>query len=195
MGRFNGNPCEGSTSPRNRGRCAHSDCPTGHRNSCRKSSACSWKRITNLSGVTTHTDFDLDGEATPHCERYGPSGQAQSGSWRAIYRAALTRRITSCSCPSCVKASTMSSSSPSSADYGSAGYLEDCKFNTTLSGVPQGGIVSPVLSRCIIFEHSKTSPRTLVVTNRPGFAKWLRVAGKPWSSVERVTRTPTRDAL
>ncbi len=34
-----------------------------------------------------------------------------------IYRAALTRWITSCSCPSCVKASTMSSSSPSSADY------------------------------------------------------------------------------
>ncbi len=27
-----------------------------------------------------------------------------------------------------------------------AGYLEDWKFNKTLSGVPQGGIVSPVLS-------------------------------------------------
>jgi hypothetical protein len=27
-----------------------------------------------------------------------------------------------------------------------AGYLEDWKFNATLSGVPQGGIVSPILS-------------------------------------------------
>jgi group II intron reverse transcriptase/maturase len=27
-----------------------------------------------------------------------------------------------------------------------AGYLEDWKFNTTLSGVPQGGVVSPILS-------------------------------------------------
>src|SRR6266567_6815386 len=121
MGRFNGNPYDGSTSPRNRGRCARSDCPTGHRNSCRKSSACSWKRITNRSSVATHTDFDLDGDATPHCERYGPSGQVQSGSWRAIYRAALTRWITSYSCLSCVKASTMSSSSLSSADYSRQG--------------------------------------------------------------------------
>src|SRR6266567_3917202 len=121
MGRFNGHPYDGSTSPRNRGRCARSDCPTGHRNSCRKSFACSWKRITNRSGVTTHTDFDLDGDVTAHCERYGPRGQAPSGSWRAIYRAALTHWITSCSCPSCVKASTMSSSSPSSADYSRQG--------------------------------------------------------------------------
>src|SRR5215469_115086 len=121
MGRFNGTPCGGSTSPRNRGRCAHSACPTGHRNSCRKSSACSWRRITNLSGVTTHTDFDLDGDATAHCEKYGPSGQAPSGSWRAIYHAVLTRSLMSCSCPSYVKVSTMSSSSPSSADYSRQG--------------------------------------------------------------------------
>jgi retron-type reverse transcriptase len=31
-----------------------------------------------------------------------------------------------------------------------AGYLEDWKFNQTLSGVPQGSIVSPVLSTILL---------------------------------------------
>ena len=68
----------------------------------------------------------------------------------------------SCSCPSYVKVSTMSSSSPSSADYGSAGYLEDWKFNKTLSGVPQGGIVSPVLSNIYLDRLDKYIEQTLV---------------------------------
>jgi retron-type reverse transcriptase len=56
----------------------------------------------------------------------------------------------------------MSSSSPSSADYGSAGYLEDWKFNKTLSGVPQGGIVSPVLSNIYLDRLDKYVEQTLV---------------------------------
>jgi retron-type reverse transcriptase len=56
----------------------------------------------------------------------------------------------------------MSSSSPSSADYGSAGYLEDWKFNKTLSGVPQGGIVSPVLSNIYLDQLDKYIEQTLV---------------------------------
>ena len=31
-----------------------------------------------------------------------------------------------------------------------AGYLEDWKFNTTYSGVPQGGVVSPMLSNLVL---------------------------------------------
>src|SRR5260221_1669718 len=56
---------------------------------------------------------------------------------------------------------------------------------------PVSCVVPPATSRCIIFEHSKTSPRTQVGTNRPGSARWPHGAGKPWSSVERVTRTPS----
>src|SRR5258708_23138748 len=56
---------------------------------------------------------------------------------------------------------------------------------------PVSCVVPPATSRCIIFEHSKNSPRTQGGTNRPGSARWPHGAGKPWSSVERVTRTPS----
>lgn len=43
-----------------------------------------------------------------------------------------------------------------------AGYLEDWKFNKTLSGVPQGGIVSPVLSNIYLDRLDKYVEQTLV---------------------------------
>ena len=33
-----------------------------------------------------------------------------------------------------------------------AGYMEDWRYNETLSGVPQGGIVSPILSNILLNE-------------------------------------------
>ena len=36
-----------------------------------------------------------------------------------------------------------------------AGYLEEWKFNTTLSGVPQGGVVSPILSNLVLDRMDK----------------------------------------
>lgn len=43
-----------------------------------------------------------------------------------------------------------------------AGYLEDWKFNTTLSGVPQGGVCSPILSNIYLDQLDK-----FVVNNTP----------------------------
>jgi group II intron reverse transcriptase/maturase len=43
-----------------------------------------------------------------------------------------------------------------------AGYLEDWKFNKTLSGVPQGGIVSPVLSNIYLDRLDKYIEQTLI---------------------------------
>ncbi len=43
-----------------------------------------------------------------------------------------------------------------------AGYLEDWKFNRTLSGVPQGSIVSPVLSNILLDKLDKFVETTLI---------------------------------
>jgi retron-type reverse transcriptase len=43
-----------------------------------------------------------------------------------------------------------------------AGYLEDWKFNRTLSGVPQGSIVSPILSN-ILLDKLDTFVETVLI--------------------------------
>ena len=43
-----------------------------------------------------------------------------------------------------------------------AGYLEDWKFNTTYSGVPQGGVVSPMLSNLVLDRLDKYVESTLI---------------------------------
>jgi hypothetical protein len=43
-----------------------------------------------------------------------------------------------------------------------AGYLEDWRFNRTLSGVPQGGVVSPILSNLVLDRLDKYVEHTLI---------------------------------
>jgi retron-type reverse transcriptase len=43
-----------------------------------------------------------------------------------------------------------------------AGYLEDGKFHQTLSGVPQGSIVSPILSNILLDKLDKYVETTLI---------------------------------
>jgi len=43
-----------------------------------------------------------------------------------------------------------------------AGYMEDCKYNNTYSGVPQGGIVSPILSNILLNELDQYIENTLI---------------------------------
>jgi len=49
-----------------------------------------------------------------------------------------------------------------------AGYLEDWKFNKTLSGVPQGGVVSPVLSNIYLDRLDKYVEQTLMLQSTRG---------------------------
>src|SRR6266516_1624568 len=49
-----------------------------------------------------------------------------------------------------------------------AGYLEDWKFNRTLSGVPQGGIVSPLLSNILLDKLDKFVETTLIPQHTKG---------------------------
>jgi group II intron reverse transcriptase/maturase len=52
-----------------------------------------------------------------------------------------------------------------------AGYLEDWKWNATLSGVPQGGVVSPVLSNIYLDRMDKFAEATLMPEYTRGLAR------------------------
>ena len=49
-----------------------------------------------------------------------------------------------------------------------AGYLEDWKFNTTYSGVPQGGVVSPILSNLVLDKLDRFVETQLIPGNTRG---------------------------
>jgi group II intron reverse transcriptase/maturase len=49
-----------------------------------------------------------------------------------------------------------------------AGYLEDWRFHTTYSGVPQGGVVSPILSNLVLDRLDKYVEAELIPTNTRG---------------------------
>jgi retron-type reverse transcriptase len=64
-----------------------------------------------------------------------------------------------------------------------AGYLEDWKFNATLSGVPQGGIVSPILSNIYLDKLDRYIETTLLPAfnrtyRRQGNQQYRRLIGK-----------------
>jgi group II intron reverse transcriptase/maturase len=52
-----------------------------------------------------------------------------------------------------------------------AGYLEDWEFNATLSGVPQGGVVSPVLSNIYLDRMDKFAEKVLMPEYTRGGAR------------------------
>jgi group II intron reverse transcriptase/maturase len=53
-----------------------------------------------------------------------------------------------------------------------AGYLEDWRYHTTLSGSPQGGVVSPILANIYLNKLDKYVEEELLATNNRG--KWRR---------------------
>ncbi len=62
-----------------------------------------------------------------------------------------------------------------------AGYLEDWKYNRTLSGVPQGGIVSPILSNILLDKLDKYVETVLI----PKYTKGVRRSNKEYKRLIR----------
>jgi len=57
-----------------------------------------------------------------------------------------------------------------------AGYLEDWKFNQTLSGTPQGGVVSPILANIYLNELDQFVTNTLLPANNRGTKRQINMA-------------------
>jgi retron-type reverse transcriptase len=68
-----------------------------------------------------------------------------------------------------------------------AGYLDDWKFNQTISGTPQGGVISPLLANIYLNEFDQWIENTLI----PQYTKGKRQKGKDIFSMQLMEKTYT----
>jgi group II intron reverse transcriptase/maturase len=78
-----------------------------------------------------------------------------------------------------------------------AGYLEDWRYHRTLSGAPQGGVVSPVLSNIYLDRLDTYIEQTLLPTYNQGdrrtpFRPYMRLWRRAWEREQRGDRAGGR---
>lgn len=74
-------------------------------------------------------------------------------------------------------------------DLFDAGYVEDWTYNETLSGVPQGGIVSPILSNILLDKLDKFVEHTLI----PQYTRGVKKKPNPeYQKLERLSKRHRR---
>jgi len=79
-----------------------------------------------------------------------------------------------------------------------AGYMEDWQYHETLSGTPQGGVVSPLLSNIYLGKLDEYAERELIPQytrgsrRKPG-REYKRLAGQRWDARQRGDRAQARE--
>jgi group II intron reverse transcriptase/maturase len=79
-----------------------------------------------------------------------------------------------------------------------AGYMEDWQYHQTLSGTPQGGVVSPLLSNIYLGKLDEYAERELIPQytrgsrRKPG-REYKRLAGRRWDARQRGDRAQARE--
>src|SRR5260370_40362834 len=78
-----------------------------------------------------------------------------------------------------------------------AGYLEDWRWNATLSGVPQGGVASPILSNIFLDRLDKYAETVLIPeytrgTSRKASPAWQKMANAITAAWRRGDRATVR---
>ncbi len=81
-----------------------------------------------------------------------------------------------------------------------AGYLEDWEYHDTLSGTPQGGVVSPVLSNIYLHKLDEFTERELIPRHTRGETRkpspaYGRLQGQRRQALRRGDRAEARDLL
>ncbi len=126
--------------------------------------ASSSRRITSRSSATTPTAFVRDAGVTRHSGRFTRRGQRHSLVHRGRHHGpASTTSITRSCSASWASASTTTGSSGLVGNLLQAGYLEDWTYGRTLSGTPQGGVISPLLANIYLDrldQYRRANPRS-----------------------------------
>ncbi len=136
------------------------------------------------------------GAATPRCAMWRSAGPGQPGSSRVISPSASTG-LTIGSCSTCwEKRSTTNRFLRLLHNMLRAGYLQDWVWNATLSGAPQGGVVSPILSN-IYLHRLDTFVETVLVPEYTRGGRRVRNPAyrKVQSALARAQRRGDRAAV
>ena len=126
--------------------CARWACRPGRTSSSARWCACCWRRTTSRRSPTAPTGSVPAGAATPRCGRWPTPGPGRPGSSRETSPTASGRFDHE------VMLSILAEKIHDNRflrlvrNMLTAGYLEDWVWNATLSGAPQGGVASPILS-------------------------------------------------
>src|SRR6266700_5249982 len=77
-----------------------------------------------------------------------------------------------------------------------AGYLEDWQWNATLSGAPQGGVASPVLSNICLDRLDKFAEKVLIPEYTQGMGRAVNPAyARVISAIKRARKRGERAAV
>ena len=133
--------------PKKSGRsCGRSACRPGRTSWSARWCACCLRRTTSRSSLTDRTVSVPAGAATPRCGRWRIPGPGQPGSLRVMSLTVSGVSTTKVMVEILAEKIHDNRFLRLMRNMLKAGYLEDWRWNATLSGVPQGGVVSPVLS-------------------------------------------------
>ena len=125
--------------------------------------------------------------ATPHCRRWRIAGPGRPGSSKATSPTASDRSITTSCYPTLAENIHDNRFLRLLRNMLQAGYLEDWVWNATLSGAPQGGVASPILSNIYLDRLDKfveNSSHPGIHPRRPAGHPTLTT--KKWKSSSRV---------
>ena len=171
-----------SRSRRRTGSCARWACRRGRTSWSARWCACCWRRITSRGSLAGRTGSGKGEGVIPRCGKYKAPGPGPRGLLRVTSPTAsesldhdiligiLAEKIHDQRFLRLIR------------NMLKAGYLEDWQYHETLSGCPQGGVVSPILSNIYLDKLDEFAERELI----PQYTRGARRAREPRLQASRT---------